>query len=263
MRKNEKRQVVLVVSFGTSYNKSRERAIDAIERKIAKEFPESEIRRAFTSRMIINKLKERDGIEIDSVEQAMDKLVTEGIREVTVQPTHIINGIENEEMTEIVRRYEGVFKSLKIGKPLLFSDKDFQKTVNYLADHIKGFGKEQTAVVFMGHGTEHKVNSVYTVLEEKFSAAGLDNVFVGTVEAKPDLDEVVLKVKSKGYKKVVLMPFMIVAGDHAFNDMAGDGEDSWKNIFIKEGFEVECVMKGLGEYSEIQNIFAEHTKSAE
>ncbi len=259
----QKSHVVLVVSFGTSYNKSRERAIDAIEGKIAEECPESEIRRAFTSRMIINKLRVQYGIEVDSVEQAMDKLVSEGISEVTVQPTHIINGIENEEMTEIVRSYEGKFKSLKIGKPLLSADKDFRETVNYLSDYVKDIGSVETAVVFMGHGTEHKINSVYTVLEEKFRYAGFENVFVGTVEAKPNLKEVVLKVKTKGYKRAVLLPFMIVAGDHAYNDMAGDGETSWKNVFIKEGIEVECIMKGLGEYPEIQNIFAEHAKSAE
>lgn len=263
MKNTEKSRVVLVVSFGTSFNKAREAAIGAIERTIAEECPECEIRRAFTSRMIINKLRERDGIEIDSVEQAMERLVSDGIREVTVQPTHIINGIENEEMTEIVKRYEDKFESLKMGKPLLSSDNDFQDVIGVLSDNIKEFGNLQTAVVFMGHGTEHEVNSVYAVLEKNFRYAGYENVFVGTVEAEPELDEVVLKVKSGGYKKVVLMPFMIVSGDHASNDMAGDGENSWKNVFIKEGFEVECIMKGLGEYPEIQNVFAEHSKSAE
>ena len=120
-----------------------------------------------------------------------------------------------------------------------------------------------TAAVFMGHGTEHSVNTVYTELEEKFRSCGIENVFVGTVEAEPELDEVILKVRAGGYKKVVLMPFMIVSGDHASNDMAGLGQDSWKNNFINEGFEVECIMKSLGEYSEIQSIFAEHVKSAE
>lgn len=263
MKNTEKSRVVLVVSFGTSFNKSREAAIGAIERTTAEECPECEIRRAFTSRMIINKLRERDGIEIDSVEQAMERLVSDGIGEVIVQPTHVINGIENEEMTEIVKSYEDKFDTLKIGKPLLSSDKDFQDVVSVLSDKIKEFGNLQTAAVFMGHGTEHEINSVYGILEKKFRKAGYANVFVGTVEAEPELDEVVLKVRSGGYKKVVLMPFMIVAGDHASNDMAGDGEDSWKNVFIKEGFEVECIMKGLGEYPEIQNMFAEHAKSAE
>lgn len=263
MKNTEKSRVVLVVSFGTSFNKSREAAIGAIERTIAEECPECEIRRAFTSRMIINKLRERDGIEIDSVEQAMERLVSDGIGEVIVQPTHVINGIENEEMTEIVKSYEDKFNTLKIGKPLLSSDKDFQDVVSVLSDKIKEFENLQTAVVFMGHGTEHEVNSVYGILEKNFRKAGYANVFVGTVEAEPELDEVVLKVRSGGYKKVVLMPFMIVAGDHASNDMAGDKEDSWKNVFIKEGFEVECIMKGLGEYPEIQNMFAEHVKSAE
>lgn len=263
MKNTEKSRIVLVVSFGTSFNKSREAAIGAIERTIAEECPECEIRRAFTSRMIINKLRERDGIEIDSVEQAMERLVSDGIGEVIVQPTHVINGIENEEMTEIVKSYEDKFDTLKIGKPLLSSDKDFQDVVSVLSDKIKEFGNLQTAAVFMGHGTEHEINSVYGILEKKFRKAGYANVFVGTVEAEPELDEVVLKVRSGGYKKVVLMPFMIVAGDHASNDMAGDKEDSWKNVFIKEGFEVECIMKGLGEYPEIQNMFAEHAKSAE
>ena len=141
--------------------------------------------------------------------------------------------------------------------------KDLEKVVDIFSDKVKKFADLHTAAVFMGHGTEHSVNTVYTELEEKFRSCGIENVFVGTVEAEPELDEVILKVRAGGYKKVVLMPFMIVSGDHASNDMAGLGQDSWKNNFINEGFEVECIMKGLGEYSEIQSIFAEHVKSAE
>ena len=144
-----------------------------------------------------------------------------------------------------------------------YLDKDLEKVVDIFSDKVKKFADLHTAAVFMGHGTEHSVNTVYTELEEKFRSCGIENVFVGTVEAEPELDEVILKVRAGGYKKVVLMPFMIVSGDHASNDMAGLGQDSWKNNFINEGFEVECIMKGLGEYSEIQSIFAEHVKSAE
>ncbi|MBS6315828.1 MAG: sirohydrochlorin cobaltochelatase [Ruminococcus sp.] len=263
MKSTEKSRVILVVSFGTSFDRARKNAIGGIERKIAEEFPECEIRRAFTSRIIINKLREHDGIEVDSVEQAMERLLSDGIREVIVQPTHIINGIENDKMIEILKDYEDKFKSMKIGSPLLTSDKDLEKVVDIFSDKVKKFADLHTAAVFMGHGTEHSVNTVYTELEEKFRSCGIENVFVGTVEAEPELDEVILKVRAGGYKKVVLMPFMIVSGDHASNDMAGLGQDSWKNNFINEGFEVECIMKGLGEYSEIQSIFAEHVKSAE
>ena len=166
-------------------------------------------------------------------------------------------------MIEILKDYEDKFKSMKIGSPLLTSDKDLEKVVDIFSDKVKKFADLHTAAVFMGHGTEHSVNTVYTELEEKFRSCGIENVFVGTVEAEPELDEVILKVRAGGYKKVMLMPFMIVSGDHASNDMAGLGQDSWKNNFINEGFEVECIMKGLGEYSEIQSIFAEHVKSAE
>lgn len=256
-------RVILVVSFGTSCDKSRETAIGGIERKIAEEFPQCEIRRAFTSSVIINKLRERDGIETDSVEQALEKLLTDGFRYVTVQPTHIINGIENDKMTEILSSYTNKFESLRIGKPLLSSDDDFQKIINIFSERVKRLAESETAAVFMGHGTEHSVNSVYTALEERFRSCGCDNVFVGTVEAKPGLDEVIKKVMAGGYKKAVLMPFMVVCGDHVSNDMAGSGQDSWKSSFIKKGLKVECIMKGLGEYPEIQRMFAEHARNAE
>lgn len=225
MKSTEKSRVILVVSFGTSFDRARKNAIGGIERKIAEEFPECEIRRAFTSRIIINKLREHDGIEVDSVEQAMERLLSDGIREVIVQPTHIINGIENDKMIEILKDYEDKFKSMKIGSPLLTSDKDLEKVVDIFSDKVKKFADLHTAAVFMGHGTEHSVNTVYTELEEKFRSCGIENVFVGTVEAEPELDEVILKVRAGGYKKVVLMPFMIVSGDHASNDMAGLGQD--------------------------------------
>ncbi len=256
------KKAILVVSFGTSYNDSREKTIEAIENKMAEAFPDYEQRRAFTSQTIINKLAERDGLEIDNVEQAMERLISDGIGTVVVQPTHVMNGIEYEEMCEAIAPYEDKFADLKIGTPLLTSNEDYENVINGITAEIPELTQEDTAVVFMGHGTEHYSNATYAALDYRFKALGFDNVFVGTVESYPDFDKVLQDVNESGLKKVVLYPFMIVAGDHANNDMAGDEEDSWKTMFKKEGYEVECVIKGLGEFECVQDLFVEHAKAA-
>ena len=251
---------ILVVSFGTSYNETRKATIGAIEEEIANVRPDCKVHRAFTSQTIIKKLKERDGLVIDNVSEAMDKFVNEGVKNVIVQPTHIMAGKEYDELCEAVKPYEEKFESFKLGTPLLTEDKDYENAVDAVAEETKEYEGENTAIVFMGHGTDHPANSTYTKLQEAFYAKGLNNYIVGTVEAKPDLDDVKAKLKELKAEKVVLLPFMIVAGDHATNDMAGDEEDSWKTRLKGEGYEVQCVLKGLGEYEGIRNLIAEKVR---
>ncbi len=254
--------VILVVSFGTSYNDTREKTIDAIENKIAEAYPDYEVRRAFTSQIIIDKLKERDNLEIDNVEEALDRIVADGVKTLIVQPTHLMSGYEYSDLAAAVEEYSEKIDNVSMGKPLLSYDEDFDAVAAALPEITKDYNKDGTAVVFMGHGTEHESNEVYVKLQEQVTAIGYNNYYIGTVEATPTLDDMVAAVKKGDYKKVVLQPLMVVAGDHANNDMAGDEDDSWKSVFEKEGFEVECVLSGLGEFPEIQSIYVDHVGAA-
>jgi sirohydrochlorin cobaltochelatase len=254
--------VILVVSFGTTYNDTRDKTIGAIENAIIAAYPNYEIRRAFTSQTVINRLASRDGLKIDNVDEAMKRLVKDKVKELIVQPTHVMNGKEYDEMMAAVKPYEKRFSKLRYGLPLLISDKDFEDTASALIENAKQYNADDTAVVFMGHGTEHEANEVYTHLDKLLKARGLGRYFVGTVEAEPSLDDIIPELARVGVKKVVLLPFMIVAGDHANNDMAGDDEDSWKSILEKRGYSVTPILKGLGEYPEIQKIYVRHVGEA-
>ena len=251
-------KVLLVTSFGTSYNDNRDLSIGSIEQKLQAAYPDYEVRRAFTSQIIIDKLKKRDGIAIDNVTEAMDRLVSDGVREVVVQPTHVMSGFEYDDVVAEVTPYADKFDSFKVGSPLLVSDADYDEVVSIITGETKDYDAEGTAVVFMGHGTEHEANATYAKLQQHLTAAGYGNYFIGTVEATPSLDDVLALVQDSGAKKVVLLPLMIVAGDHANSDMAGDDEGSWKSAFGRAGFEVECVLRGLGQYEGIQDMFVEH-----
>ncbi len=255
---DEKKPVLLVVSFGTSYNESRQQTIGAVESALQKAYPDYEVRRAFTSQIIIDKLKERDGEETDNVTEAMKRLVADGVKDVVVQPTHVMPGFEYDDMVKEVSAYEQFFNTLKIGKPLLTSEEDFKTLADVLAKETADYNTDGTAVVWMGHGTEHKANTTYATMQKAFTDAGYSNYFVGTVEATPTLEDLIGLVKESGAKKVVLLPLMIVAGDHANNDMAGDEEDSWKTQFEKAGFEVTPVLHGLGQYPGVQEMIVKH-----
>lgn len=254
------KKAVLVVSFGTSYNDTRTKTIDAIEKDIAEKFTDYDVKRAFTSQIIIKKLKQRDGLEIDTVKEAMDKLVNEGYTTVICQPTHVMNGYEYDEMVDAIDDYKNKFKSFAFGKPLLTSTEDYEKASKAIMQEFKLNSDE--ALVLMGHGTEHFANATYAAFDYRLKNDGYKNAFVGAVEGYPDLDTVIKQVKDLKVKKVYLTPLMVVAGDHANNDMAGDEEDSWKTIFTKEGFEAEPVLKGLGEYSSIRRIYIDHVQQA-
>ncbi|WP_368234424.1 sirohydrochlorin cobaltochelatase [Anaerotruncus rubiinfantis] len=251
-------KVLLVVSFGTSYNDNRDLSIGSIENALQSAYPDYEVRRAFTSQIIIDKLKERDGLEIDNVTQAMDRLVADGVREVVVQPTHVMSGYEYDDVVAEVTPYADKFGSFKLGQALLIDDADYDELISVITEETKDYNADGTAIVFMGHGTEHEANATYAKLQEHLAKADYGNYFVGTVEAAPTLEDVLGLVKGSGATKAVLLPLMIVAGDHANNDMAGDEEGSWKSVFEKEGFEVECVLKGLGQYPGIQRMFVAH-----
>ena len=255
---------ILVVSFGTSFDDSRDITIGAVEKDIQEAFPEYEVRRAFTAQIIINKLKKESGEEIDNVTEALDRAVADGIKNLVVQPTHLMNGLEYNDLKDELEKYADSFEKISLGDPLLTSDDDFDKVIAAITDATKDqAADEETAIVYMGHGTEADSNKVYAEMQEKLTAAGFGNYYIGTVEAEPSLDDVVKALKENGkYKKVVLSPLMVVCGDHANNDMAGDEEDSWKTILTGEGYEVETLMQGLGQIEAIRDIYVAHTQAA-
>lgn len=253
---------VLVVSFGTSFNDSREATIGAIEKAIQDKFPQYEVRRAFTSQIIIDKLQERDDLEIDNVTEALDRAAADGIKNLVVQPTHLMDGLEYNDLKDELAKYEDTFDQISLGEPLLTSDDDYDKVITAITDATKDYSDDETAIVFMGHGTEAESNHVYADMQEKITAAGFDNYYIGTVEATPSLDDITAALKKGNYKKVVLEPLMVVAGDHANNDMAGDEEDSWKTTLTNEGYEVECLLQGLGQIEAIQDIYVAHAQAA-
>lgn len=254
---------ILVVSFGTSFDDSRDATIGAVENDIQKAFPQYEVRRAFTAQIIIDKLKEESDLEIDNVTEALDRAVADGIKNLIVQPTHLMNGLEYNDLIDELDKYKDSFEQISVGAPLLTSDDDFDKVIAAITDATKDqAADEETAIVYMGHGTEADSNKVYADMQTKLTDAGYSNYFIGTVEATPSLDDVVAALKEGSYKKVVLSPLMVVCGDHANNDMAGDEEDSWKTVLTNEGYEVETLMQGLGQIQAIRDIYVAHTQAA-
>lgn len=254
------KKALLVVSFGTSHAETREKTIGAIEKNIAAIYPDYEVRRAFTSGMILKVLEKRDGIVIDNVAEAMSRLVSDGFEEVLVQPTHVIPGDEYDDMVGDVMLFEDRFKKISIGAPLLYSTEDYRKVISAVMEQFPDLG-ERDALVLMGHGTEHPINAVYAALDYQFKDMGYPNVFVGTVEAYPDVETVLKQVRAFGPERITLLPLMVVAGDHATNDMAGSEEGSWKSIFENAGYQVDCILKGLGEFQPIRDVYLEHIAS--
>ena len=252
---------ILVVSFGTSYPETRKVTIEAIENRIKDEYKDYEVRRAFTSGMIINKLKKRDNIFIDNTEEALERMIKDGIEEVYVQTLHIIPGEEYDDIRIAVHKKSKDFKKLTLGRPLLYREKDYREVVEGLRSQIS---KRQNnhAVVFMGHGSTHHANSCYSQLQYIVDHEGLENVFIANVEGFPELDVILPILKGKGIEEITLMPLMLVAGDHAINDMAGEEEDSWKSILEQEGYKVNIYLRGLGENKYIQDKFIRHLQDS-
>ena len=275
---------LLVVSFGTSFNDSRAKDIKGIEDALQAAYPDWSVRRAFTAQIIINHVQARDGEKIDNMQQALDRAVANGVKNLVVQPTHLMHGAEYDEMMEMIDEYKDQFESVAVAEPLLGevgadatvinADKEaVAKAVTAAAvkdagfDSLEAAAEEKVAFVFMGHGTSHTAKVSYSQMQTTMQTLGYDNVFIGTVEGEPEetaCENVIEAVKAAGYTKVILRPLMVVAGDHANNDMAGAEDDSWLSQFQASGdFEsVECQIAGLGEIEDIQQRYIEHTKAA-
>ena len=275
---------LLVVSFGTSFNDSRAADIKGIEDALQEAYPDWSVRRAFTAQIIINHVQARDGEKIDNMQQAMDRAVANGVKNLVVQPTHLMHGAEYDEMMEMIDEYRDKFESVAVAEPLLGEvgadatvineDKEaVAKAVTAEAvaaagyDSVEAAAKDGTAFVFMGHGTSHTAKVSYSQMQTAMQTLGYDNVFIGTVEGEPEstsCENVIEAVKAAGYTKVVLRPLMVVAGDHANNDMAGADEDSWLSQFEASGaFDSgDCQIAGLGGVADVQQLYVAHTKAA-
>ena len=273
---------LLVVSFGTSFNDSRVADIKGIEDALQEANPDWSVRRAFTAQIIINHIQARDGEKIDNMTQALDRAVANGVKNLVVQPTHLMHGAEYDEMCEALEQYKDKFESVAIAEPMLGevgsdatvinADKEaVAKAITAAAVADAGFesldaAKDAgTAFVFMGHGTAHVAKVTYSQMQAQMQQLGYENVFIGTVEGEPEetsCEAVIEAVKAAGYTNVVLRPLMVVAGDHANNDMAGSEDDSWKTMFEAAGFTVDCQIAGLGESADVQALYVAHTKAA-
>ena len=275
---------LLVVSFGTSFNDSRAEDIKGIEDALQEAYPDWAVRRAFTAQIIINHVQARDGEKIDNMQQALDRAVANGVKNLVVQPTHLMHGAEYDEMVEAIDAYKDKFESVTIAEPMLGEVGEDATVINddkkAVAEAITsqavseaGYdsadaaAEDGTAFVFMGHGTSHTANVTYDQMQTQMENLGYKNVFIGTVEGKPEdtaCDAVIDKVKEAGYKKVILRPLMVVAGDHANNDMAGDDEDSWKTQFVESGAfdSVDSQIEGLGRIDAVEQLYVAHTQAA-
>lgn len=270
MQDSSKKKAILVVSFGSTYEETVKKSIESTENKICAAFPGHDVFRAFTSRMVIRRLSER-GIQVDTEKQAIERLQAAGYQEVYVQPLHIVAGEEYDKIKKIVVEYahakEKAFERIAIGRPLLFymgqeeQPDDYLTVIDAVKSQLVKLEKDQ-AVVFMGHGGVHPANAAYAVLQMKLEQAGFEQAYVYTVEGFPSLNSVLEKLQKQQVNKVALMPFMLVAGDHAQNDMAGDEPDSAKSQLLAAGFEVEAHLCGLGENAAIQDIYVQHLKDA-
>ena len=275
---------ILVVSFGTSFNDSRAEDIGGVEKALQAAYPDWSVRRAFTAQIIINHVQARDDEKIDNMDQALERAVDNGVKNLVVQPTHLMHGAEYDELTEAVENYKDKFESVKIAEPLLGEVGADETAINedkaavaeaITAEAVKTAGfdsldaakEEGTAFVFMGHGTSHTAKVSYSQMQAQMKELGYENVFIGTVEGEPEetaCEEVIKAVSAAGYKKVILRPLMVVAGDHANNDMAGDDDDSWKSQFEASGkFDsIDTQIAGLGEIKAIQDLYVAHTADA-
>lgn len=255
------KKALLVVSFGTSYDDNRELSIGGVEQAIAAALPDFEVRRAFTAQTVIDILAGR-GTQVDNVKQAMDRLVADGVTDVVIQPTTLMAGYEYMDLVTETSRYQTRFKTFAIGSPLLTTDEDFKAVAKAITSRTAQYATDDTAVIFMGHGTTAPSVSYYGKLGGVLADEGYRNYFVGALEGEPGLDDMIKAAKDAKVSKVVLQPLMVVAGDHANNDMASDEDDSWKTRFTSAGFQVETLIEGLGQNPEIQQIYVEHARAA-
>ena len=255
------KKALLVVSFGTSYEKGMA-AIKNIERICSREFPDYDLFRAFTSGMIIRKLR-KQGAEISAPGEIMDRLAAEGYEEVLCQPTHIISGLEYHKIRDVLSEYADRFSKVKLGRPLLDSEEDYLNTADIIMGQLPRQLKSDEALILMGHGTIHESDNIYTRFEHVLRDVGYANDFVGTVEGFLNVDYLIRRLKRRSFRKIFAMPLMVVAGDHACNDLAGEDKDTWNSKLKAAGYETDLIIKGLGEIDEIAEIYADHARKAE
>lgn len=270
--KQKRKQAVLAVSFGTTDLFSLNHEVGAAERAVAEALPDFEFRRAFASRFIIDRLKRRDGIQVDHIAQALERAADDGITVLAVQPTYFTYGYEYAALEHMLREKKDRFERIYLGQPLLHSDTDLETAVSAAVQKTAAYDDGKTAICFMGHGTKQQDASgfivkeddgVYIRLQEKFARAGYKNHYVAAMQAVPSFEELAKKLQRNGiYQRTVLMPLMLSAGRHAERDMAGDGQDSWKSRLLALGYEVVCVMEGFGRIELIQKLYAAHACSA-
>ncbi|CUH94664.1 hypothetical protein P22_0730 [Propionispora sp. 2/2-37] len=265
------KKAILVISFGTTYPEALKVSIEAIEQRIKEVFATYEVRRAFTSRTVIRILSKRDGFNIDNEREALLRLQKDGYSEVYIQPLHVVPGAEYDKINQLVSEYTRmdcpVFKKIALGRPLLANTGQGETRDDYLTAIAAACKQvpdleEKEAVVFMGHGGQHPANAAYALLQRKFEEAGYNHIFVYTVEGAPSLQRVMAKLKEKSFSKVLLMPFMLLAGDHALNDMTGPDEDSAQSQLTAAGFQVRSYVHGLGENTFIQDLYIQHLQDA-
>ena len=256
--------VILVTSFGTSFADSRHITIGAIEDDIREAFPDYDVRRAFTAQIIIDHIEKDTGRHIDNFEEAMDKLVAEGVDTVIVQPTHLMDGFEYTDIKDsIEKNYKDKIAKIALGEPLLVNEADQKAVAEAIKAAMTKYEDDDTAICLMGHGTEAESNAIYATMQKVFDDLGYKNYFVATVEASPTFDDVAKAAKDAGYKKAVLRPMMVVAGDHANNDMADDSDpESFAAIMKEAGFEVKSVIEGLGQLVDVDEIYVAHVQTA-
>jgi len=274
---------ILVVSFGTSFNDSRAKDIYSIEQAIQAAFPDWSVRRAFTAQIIINHVQARDEEFIDNMDQALERAVNNGVKQLVVQPTHLMHGAEYDELCEALEKYEDKIETIVVAEPLLgpvgsdatVINEDKQTVAKAVVEatvasssyeSLDKMAEDKVAVVLMGHGTSHNAKVTYVQMQTQMETLGYNNVYIGTVEGEPEstsCESIIETLKEAGYTKVILRPLMVVAGDHANNDMAGDDEDSWKSMITDAGLEViECQIEGLGRIEAVQTLYIQHTSEA-
>jgi len=264
------KKALVVVSFGTTHHDTRERTIDVIEQRLAAAFPDRDFYRAWTSLMILNKLKRRDGIHIPTPKTLLQQLAEAGYGDVLIQPTHVIPGIEFLRVQEAVQAFADRFERLSLGRPLIYFQggvsrerampDDYAPVMDAFEDLLPAPSPEH-AVVLFGHGTAHPANAIYAALQARYESGG-QRVLVGAVDAFPTLDDVRRQLRQRGVRRITLAPFMVVAGEHVKNDMAGEDDASWKNIFTADGYQVDVILRGLGEIPAFQRIFVQHAQEA-
>ncbi len=255
--------LILVVSFGTVNKQSCRLAIGAIEEEIGKAFPDCEVRRAFTSRFVIDRLKGLDGAETDHVTEGLERAVKEGIANLAVQPTFLTKGQEYTKLAGLLKQYEGRFRRIVFGEPLLSGNADLDMVAKAVGEKLSLYDDGRTAICLMGHGTEGESNRVYTRLQEKMRETGYGDFYIGTMESEPSLADILLHLKEKGiYERVVLSPLMMAAGKHVYEEMAGDKDGSWKRIMQGRGYEVECLTEGLGQMPAVRKVYVGHVRAA-